>query len=117
MWEVEFFDKDNGRCPTSEFILDTFNEEQQNYVYNCIKQLQENGNRLTRPQAGILGDGIYELRPTINGVEYRFLYFFDRSIIWITHGFKKNTKKVPPSEIKIAKEYRKIQLKRKERMR
>ncbi len=41
-----------------------------------LSQLEEYGHELRRPVADYLRDGIYELRPSFQGVHYRILYFF-----------------------------------------
>src|SRR5947199_588549 len=46
-----------------------------------IAQLEMQGHDLRRPVADFLRDGIYELRPSYQGVNYRILYF-SRERIW-----------------------------------
>ena len=41
-----------------------------------LLQLEEFGHELKRPAAAYLRDGIYELRPSYQGLHYRLLYFF-----------------------------------------
>lgn len=118
MWQIHFFETDNGRCPTQEFIDDIDNEKDKVLVINKMGQLAEFGYKLPRNHAAFLEDKIYELRVKTLGGQLRFLYFFyDRDMIIITHGIKKKTKKVPEHEIKRAKDYREIYLSRKERSR
>jgi len=109
MWTVEYFKKDNGRCPTDDFLKDLSPKKDQPYILNAFKQLEEHGNNLRRPHVENLGDDIYELRvKTING-QFRFLYFFFvGNTIVVTHGFKKKTERVPEPEKKLAQEYRRI---------
>lgn len=38
-----------------------------------LDMLEQQGHELRRPIAGFLRDGIYELRPTLQGVNYRIL--------------------------------------------
>ena len=57
------------------------------------------GHELRRPIADILRDGIYELRPSYQGVNYRILYFFSgKNIVVISHGLSKKAE-VPAIEI------------------
>lgn len=64
-----------------------------------IHLLRSQGHELRRPIADFLRDGIYELRPTYQGVHYRVLYFFSgRNAIVISHGIAKE-KDVPAVEI------------------
>jgi hypothetical protein len=54
-----------------------------------------------------LRDGIYELRPSYQGVNYRILYFFmGRDVVVLSHGITKEGA-VPATEIDRAIERRK----------
>lgn len=64
-----------------------------------ISQLETKGHELRRPVADFLRDGIYELRPSYHGVNYRILYFFaGKNIVVVSHGLKKESE-VPAVEI------------------
>jgi phage-related protein len=107
MWNIEFFRKNNGRCPSEEFLEELSPKKDLPYIRKRFDQLEEHGIKLERPLAAHLMDGIYELRlKTING-QFRFFYFFfDGQNIVITHGRKK--KDVSGEDINLAKEYRTI---------
>ncbi len=61
--------------------------------------LEQEGHELRRPIADLLRDGIHELRPTSEGVNYRILYFFSgRQVVVVSHGFSKESR-VPDVEI------------------
>ena len=52
-----------------------------------------------RPEADFLRDGIYELRASYQGVNYRMLYFFaGRAVVVVSHGLTKE-RQIPPREI------------------
>ncbi len=107
MWMIEFFEKDNGRCPTRDFLDKLSPAVDLPHIMERFGQLEEHGYKLDRPLAAHLGDGIYELRvKTING-PFRFFYFFfvEQTII-ITHGRKK--KEVTQADQRLADEYRTI---------
>ena len=107
MWTIDLFEKDNGRCPTQDFLDELSPSADLPYIRKRFGQLEEHGYKLDRPLAAHLGDGIYELRiKTING-QFRFFYFFfvEQTII-ITHGRKK--KDFSAADIDLAKEYRHI---------
>jgi hypothetical protein len=76
----------------------------------CLAQvgmLRSQGHELRRPIADFLRDGIYELRPTYQGVNYRILYFFSgKNIVVISHGIAKQSE-VPAVEINRAMERKK----------
>ena len=72
-----------------------------------VRLLRSQGHELRRPIADLLRDGIYELRPTCQGVHYRILYFFSgKNIIVISHGISKEAE-VPAVEINRAIERKK----------
>jgi phage-related protein len=76
-------------------------------VQKCLarlERLEQLGHELRRPEADYLGEGIYELRASYQGVHYRMLYFFHaRRAVVVSHGLKKE-KVVPPREIELAVE-------------
>ena len=64
-----------------------------------LRLLRSQGHELRRPIADYLRDGIYELRPAYQSVNYRILYFFSgRNIVVISHGISKESE-VPAVEI------------------
>ena len=64
-----------------------------------IAQLEMQGHDLRRPVADYLRDGIYELRPSYQGVNYRILYFFSgKDLVVLSHGITKEGA-VPSVEI------------------
>jgi hypothetical protein len=64
-----------------------------------IGRLEDAGYELRRPIADFLRDGIYELRPAFQGVNYRVLYFFaGQSIVVVSHGIVKGSA-VPSADI------------------
>jgi phage-related protein len=72
-----------------------------------LERLRELGHELRRPEADLLRDGIYELRASRQGVNYRILYFFHGTVAAIvSHGIVKE-RAIPPNEIDRAIERRK----------
>jgi phage-related protein len=67
-----------------------------------IGRLAELGNELRRPEADYLRDGIYELRASYQGVQYRVLCFFaGKGAAVLSHGITKE-REVPNREIERA---------------
>jgi hypothetical protein len=67
-----------------------------------LGKLEAHGHELRRPTADFLRDGIYELRPSHQGVNYRILYFFaGKQVVVVSHGITKEAK-VPDIEIRRA---------------
>lgn len=62
-----------------------------------IELLAHFGHQLRRPHAENLGDGIWELRAKVGGINYRILYFFHgQQAVVLSHGFDKQQAAVPP---------------------
>jgi phage-related protein len=76
-----------------------------------LDRLAELGHELRRPEADYLRNGIYELRASLSGVQYRILYFFcGTAAVVVSHGLTKE-QQVPAVEIDRAV-WRKIQFER-----
>jgi phage-related protein len=72
-----------------------------------LERLSETGHELRRRAADFLRDGIYELRVSLRGLQYRILHFFHGTIAAVvSHGLIKE-RVVPPKEIERALERRK----------
>jgi hypothetical protein len=57
-----------------------------------LDMLEQQGHELLRPIADFLRDGIYELRPSFQGVNYRILYSFSgRNVVVVSHGIVKES--------------------------
>ena len=104
-WEIEAYEKPNGRCPTEDF-LDNLTVEERVFVDRAFARLKIYGHELRRPHVDYLRDGIWELRVRVIKIRYRLLFFYDERKIIITHGIKKQSSKVPDEEIDRALEYR-----------
>lgn len=99
MPKVVFYKKSNGRKPVREWLAGLLAKARDKVVAKIIL-LGEGGHKLGRPTVGKLDRGIYELRISHLGVNYRVLYFFDRKeIIVLAHAFVKKTQKVRKADI------------------
>lgn len=105
MFKVEFFKRNDGSYPVLEFI-ESQQRKDQDKIYSWLVQLEELGNRLRRPHADYLTEGIYELRVHRRNIQYRILYFFDHKKIILTNAFIKKSDKVDPKEIDKAVKYK-----------
>ncbi len=101
-YQVEFFRKADGECPTKKF-LDKLSEKIAGKISVWIEELEKQGPDLPRPYADKLDSKIRELRIQFGTNHYRLLYFFHGKRIIITHGFLKKTWRVPRGEIELAK--------------
>ncbi len=111
-FEIEVYEKEDGRCPFNEF-LDSLSPKLQAKLLRDLDLLEEFGNELREPFSKHLQDGIFELRTKFASDIARSLYFFfDGNVIVLTHGFVKKQNKTPAAEIRRAKDYRKDWLRR-----
>ncbi len=105
-WEIVYYETEDNECLVESFI-DRLRKKEQQKVLAQIALLEEKGILLHRPFAEYLHDDVYELRVKVSRTNVRVLYFFwQRNRIVITHGFKKQVKKVPKTEIDKAIRYR-----------
>ena len=75
MFQVQFFEKENGDCPVENFIL-SLDTKMQAKIVGLLEILQENGNSLREPYSKHLSEGIFELRCKVGSNAARVLYFF-----------------------------------------
>lgn len=112
MFDVEYYEKEDGTFPAEEFIL-SLDTKMQAKMFRELELLETFGNELRELHSKPLGDGIYEIRAKVASDITRVLYFFvvNKKII-LTNGFVKKTRKTPDNEITLAKKYRKDYLER-----
>ena len=112
MFDVEYYEKEDGTFPAEEFIL-SLDSKMQAKMFRELDLLETFGNQLREPHSKPLGDGIYEIRAKVASDITRVLYFFvvNKKII-LTNGFVKKTQKTPDNEISLDKKYRKDYLER-----
>lgn len=103
MFNVEFYEKEDGETPVEDFILSQ-DKKLSAKILNDLELLEKLGNNLRYPTSKPLRDGIFELRTD----KSRILYYFmvGRKII-LTNGFIKKTSKTPTREIETALRYKK----------
>ena len=95
---VVFFREDDGSIPVLDW-LDTLAPRAKVKCRFKLERLRELGHELRRPEADYLRDGVYELRVSLQGVQYRLLYFFDGTVAAaVSHGIVKE-RAVPDTEI------------------
>lgn len=105
--KVILYCEEDGSCPVLDW-LQQLPEKAQDKCFLRLERLRELGHELRRPEADFLRDGIYELRASLQGVNYRILYFFHGSIAAVvSHGIVKE-RAVPPKEIDRAIERKKL---------
>ena len=111
-FQVEFYETEDGRIPTREF-LDSLEPKMNAKMVGLMEILEEKGYSLREPYSAPLEDGIFELRAVQGSNISRALFFFYvEGRIVITHGFIKKTQKTPRAQIELEKKYRADFLKR-----
>ena len=95
---VVLYREENGSCPFLEWFA-KLPAKVQDKCYVRLERLREMGHELRRPEADFLRDGIYELRVSLQGVQYRILYFFHGEIAAVVSHSLIKERVVPPKEI------------------
>lgn len=119
MYEIEFYETEDGKCPIWDFLealrlkaptnKDARIQHKQASLY--IELLQQNGTHMNAEITKHLDDGIWELRPGNNRV---FYFFYQNNTYVLPHQFRKKSQKTPKREIEKAKTERNDYLRRKE---
>ena len=106
MWQVEFYEKENGEIPVNDFLLSLY-EKTRAKAAKEIRILSEYGNKLREPYSKHIQEGIFELRIKFaSDISRIFYFFFDGNKIILTNGFIKKTQKTPKEEIEKAIKYK-----------
>ena len=92
------FQSFDGAIPLVKW-LDSLTTKAQDKCLARLKRLEDLGHELRRPEADYLRDGISELLVSLQGIQYRMLYFFyGKAAAVVSHGIIKE-QQVPPKEI------------------
>ena len=95
---VILYCEEDGSCPFLKWIKELPVKAQDKCLVR-VERLRELGHELRRPEADLPRDGIYELRASVQGMNYRILYFFHGTVAAIvSHGIVKE-RAVSPKEI------------------
>ncbi len=110
MWQVEYYQKDNGKIPVLEYLL-TLNPKMRAKAFSEIELLEKHGIHLTEPYAkAIKGErykNLFELRVKFSSDISRIFYFtFKNNTFVLLHGFTKKTDKIPANELEKALKYK-----------
>ena len=103
---VFFYREKDGSIPLVSWLDDLPTKIRAKCIVR-VQRLAEMGHELRRPEADFLRDGIYELRASYQGMNYRILYFFSgQAAVVLSHGLIKK-QEVPFKEIDRAIERKK----------
>lgn len=106
MYEIEFYDMEDGQCPVQEF-LDSLDSKMMAKTFRTIDLLEANGPMLREPYSSPMGDGIFELRTKQgSNITRVFYFFFVGKKVVLTNGFLKKTQKNKKIYLELAKKYK-----------
>jgi phage-related protein len=97
-WIIEFYNDRRGRSPAREFLASLTKQEQAEAL-RVFSLLREYGTQLGMPHARPIA-GLWELRPGPN----RFFYVARSGRRFVVlHGYRKQSRAAPQSEIETAR--------------
>ena len=116
-YNIEMYEKADGKVPVLEFIL-KLQPKQQAKIYREIDLLEKFGNELHYPHVDTVKGNkykdIWELRVEIASNIFRIFYFLPHeNFVILLHGIVKKKQKTPKKELDIALERMKEYLRRK----
>ena len=105
MWNIIFYEKENGSVPVMEF-LNKLTEKHHAKALRDIDVLEKYGTSLTEPHVKHIKGKLWELRIKSASDISRIFYFthVGKNIV-LLHGFVKKTQKTPNREIETANNY------------
>ncbi len=106
MYEIEFYDTEDGTCPVKEFI-NGLEPKMKAKALRTIDLLEVNGPALRSPHSSAMGNGIFELRiKQSSNIARVFYFFYVGEKIILTNGFVKKSQKTPRTELELARKYK-----------
>jgi len=107
-WILDVFRTERGEALVQGFIAGLTGRDRDE-AFALVRLLAEQGNALRRPQSGVLGEGLFELR----GKQIRIFYMFlpGRRVVLLDGEIKKRND-VPPRTLKRVRGYRDAVLRR-----
>ena len=105
MWNIIFYERENGKVPVQEFMKSLSRQQQAKAIHE-IEILEQFGTSLRMPHAKHIDGKLWELRIKSGSDISRIFYFIHvGDDIVLLHGFIKKTQKTPAGEIDKAKTY------------
>jgi hypothetical protein len=107
-WAIDVFRTEKGEALVQAFIA-ALRRRDRDEAFALVKLLEEQGNALRRPQSGVLGEGLFELR----GKQIRIFYMFlpGRRVVLLDGEIKKRDH-IPPKTLKRMRGYKDAVLRR-----
>src|SRR5579884_2201265 len=109
---IEYYRSTSGREPVRKFLdgLPVLDRALCEQVIDYLRRTEGNRSPVRRgrdrepaDRRGYVADGIWELRVTFRGVEYRILYVTQEGVSMLLHAFIKKTQETPKRELDLAR--------------
>ena len=110
---IQFYWTPAGKCPVEEFLdsLPDRHAQKVTWVLRLVERIDIVPQQYFKKLVGT--EHLWEIRAQMGGNSYRFLGFFDGSMLLIlTSGFSKKQQKIPEREIELAHQRRSDYLQR-----
>jgi phage-related protein len=98
---IDFYRTPRGIEPVREWLL-SLSADVRKEIGGDIRNVQQ-GWPLGKPYVDGFGDGLYEVRTSHRGDQFRVLFFIIEGTLVLLHGFQKKTQKTPAAEIDLAR--------------
>jgi phage-related protein len=98
---IGFYRTPTGTEPVREWLL-SLPADIRKEIGGDIRNVQE-GWPLGKPYVDGFGDGLYEVRTSHRGDQFRVLFFIIEGTMVLLHGFQKKTPKTPAAAIDLAR--------------
>jgi phage-related protein len=99
---VSYYRASSDESPVRKF-LNKLDVKAQTKCYSYVSLLEERGFALPRSHLAKVEDGIWELRPEWQGVEYRLLFTSYKNQFIIVHALKKKSDRLRSRDLDIAR--------------
>jgi len=103
--EAEFYQTKARAQPVRDFLRD-LTKAQKKAIGTDIRTL-EYGWPIGMPVCRPMGDGLWEVRTSVDKLEFRTLFCVHREKLVLLHSFVKKTQKTPKADLDLAKNRRK----------
>jgi phage-related protein len=98
---IAFYKTAGNDEPVRDWLL-SLPAEVRKEIGGDIRNVQD-GWPLGKPYVDGFGDGLYEVRTSHHGQQYRVFFIIVQETMVLLHGFQKKTQKTPAAEIKLAR--------------
>ena len=98
---IGFYRTAAGTEPVREWLL-SLPADVRKEIGGDIRNVQE-GWPLGKPYVDGFGDGLYEVRTSHRGNQFRVLFVIIEGTLVLLHGFQKKTQKTPAADIDLAR--------------